>query len=286
MNIQWYPGHMTKTKRMITDSLKLCDVVCEVLDSRIPISSRNPDMDKLAGSKSRVIVLNKSDMADDRHNDAWVKYYEDKGFYVVKADSKSGSGIRQVKDVVNKACEAKRQRDQRKGILNRPLRAMVAGIPNVGKSTFINSLAGKASAKTGNKPGVTRGKQWIKLGNNIELLDTPGLLWPKFTDIETGLKLAFIGSISDDIINTTELALELIFTVSKNYPDAFDQRYGIGEIKEIDKIENAVQLLEQIAEKRGCLKKGGGPDKDRAALILLDDFRNCRLGRITLEYPE
>lgn len=243
-------------------------------------------MDKLAGSKSRVIVLNKSDMADDRHNDAWVKYYEDKGFYVVKADSKSGSGIRQVKDVVNKACEAKRQRDQRKGILNRPLRAMVAGIPNVGKSTFINSLAGKASAKTGNKPGVTRGKQWIKLGNNIELLDTPGLLWPKFTDIETGLKLAFIGSISDDIINTTELALELIFTVSKNYPDAFDQRYGIGEIKEIDKIENAVQLLEQIAEKRGCLKKGGGPDKDRAALILLDDFRNCRLGRITLEYPE
>jgi ribosome biogenesis GTPase A len=276
---------MAKAKRMMQENIKLVDVIIELLDARIPTSSRNPDMDTIAGGKSRVIVLNKCDMADDRHNSAWVKYYEEKGFFVALADSKSGSGIKQVRDIVEKACEAKRQRDLRRGILSRPLRAMVAGIPNVGKSTFINRLAGRASARTGNKPGITKGKQWIKLGKNIELLDTPGLLWPKFDDRETGLHLALIGSISDNIINTTELSLELILALSRNYPDALDLRYGIGALRETDSLADAGKLLEQVAIKRGCLIKGGEPDPDRAALILLDDFRNCRLGKITLEYP-
>lgn len=286
MDIQWYPGHMAKAKRMMQENIKLIDVIIELVDARIPLSSKNPDIDKLAGSKSRVIILNKFDMADSKHTDAWRAYFEGRGFFVATVDSKSGSGIRQVKDIVNKACEAKRQRDKRKGILNRPLRALVAGIPNVGKSTFINSLVGRASTKTGNKPGVTKGKQWIRLGGNIELLDTPGILWPKFEDRKVGLRLAFIGSISDNIINTAELSLELILTLGRNYPDALNVRYGIESIEGIDSLAGAHKILEQIAVKRGCLIKGGEPDCDRAALILLDDFRSCRLGNITLEYPQ
>lgn len=286
MNVQWYPGHMAKAKRMMQENIKLIDVVIELVDARIPYSSKNPDIDQLAKGKSRVILLNKYDMADGSYTNAWKKHYEDRGYYVSLVNSKNGTGVKQVKDVVYKACEAKIERDRKKGILNRPVRAMVVGIPNVGKSTFINSFVGKASAKTGNKPGVTKGKQWIRLNNNIELLDTPGILWPKFEDQKVGLRLAMIGSINDTIINTTELALELILFLSSSYPAVLSERYGVDVSEKLTELSGAAPILEQIAIKRGCLIKGGEADLDRAALILLDDFRSLRLGTISLEYPE
>lgn len=286
MNVQWYPGHMVKAKRMMQENMKLIDVVIELVDARIPMSSKNPDIDSLAGSKSRVILLNKFDMADPRYNEVWKTYFEKKGYHVALVNSKSGYGVKQVKDIVYKACEAKIERDRKRGILNRPVRAMVAGIPNVGKSTFINSFVGKASAKTGNKPGVTKGKQWIRLSSKIELLDTPGILWPKFDDPKAGIKLAFIGSINDTILNTTELSLELILFIARHYPDALNLRYGI-EAAELPKdLKDCSAILGQIAVKRACLIKGGEPDLSRAALFLLDDFRNVRLGTITLEFPD
>lgn len=284
MNVQWYPGHMAKAKRMMQDNIKLVDVIIELVDARIPYSSKNPDIDNLARNKSRVILLNKYDMADARHTKSWVDYFEGKGYYVTLVNSKNGTGVKQVKDVVNKACQEKIERDRKKGILNRPVRAMVVGIPNVGKSTFINSFVGKATTKTGNKPGVTKGKQWIRLNNNIELLDTPGILWPKFEDQSVGLRLAMIGSINDNIINTTELSLELIKFLSKSYPDALKDRYGLEQQPIIQDYEEAYKVLGLVAIKRACLLKGGEPDYDRAALILLDDFRNVRLGNITLEF--
>lgn len=286
MNYQWYPGHMAKAKRMMQENIKLIDVVIELVDARIPLSSKNPDIDQLAKGKSRVILLNKSDMADPGYTSAWKAYFEEKGFYVALVNSKSGTGVKQVKDIVYKACEAKIERDRRKGILNRPVRAMVVGIPNVGKSTFINSFVGKASAKTGNKPGVTKGKQWIRLNNNIELLDTPGILWPKFEDQSVGLRLALIGSINDNIINTTELTLEFIKFVSNFYPASLVDRYGIEPFGLLEDMSSTTKVLEQIALKRGCLIKGGEPDIDRAALLVLDDFRSVRLGAISLEKPE
>ncbi len=286
MNYQWYPGHMAKAKRMMQENIKLIDVVIELVDARIPLSSKNPDIDQLAKGKSRVILLNKSDMADPRDTNTWKAYFEEKGYYVSLVNSKSGTGVKQVKDIVYKACAAKLERDRRKGILNRPVRAMVVGIPNVGKSTFINSFVGKASAKTGNKPGVTKGKQWIRLNNNIELLDTPGILWPKFEDQSVGLRLALIGSINDNIINTTELSLEFIRFVSRKYPASLVDRYGIEPFGILDTLESATEVLKQIAIKRACLIKGGEPDIDRAALLVLDDFRSLKIGTITLERPE
>lgn len=286
MNVQWYPGHMAKAKRMMQENIKLIDVVIELVDARIPYSSKNPDIDQLAKGKSRVILLNKYDMADSSYTNAWKKHYEERGYYVSLVNSKGGTGVKQVKDVVYKACEAKIERDRKRGIINRPVRAMVVGIPNVGKSTFINSFVGKASAKTGNKPGVTKGKQWIRLNNNIELLDTPGILWPKFEDQAVGLRLAMIGSINDTIINTTELAQELILFLSGSYPAVLTERYGIDSVGKLSVISDTVSILEQIAIKRGCLIKGGEADLDRAALLLLDDFRSLRLGTISLEYPE
>ncbi len=285
MHFQWYPGHMAKAKRSMQEDMKLIDVVIELVDARIPYSSTNPDIDSLAKNKSRVILLNKADMADQRYNSAWKEYFEAKGYFATLVNSKSGQGVKQVQDIVNKACQAKIERDRRKGILNRPVRAMIVGIPNVGKSTFINSFVGKASTKTGNKPGVTKGKQWIRLSKTIELLDTPGILWPKFEDQSVGLKLALIGSINDTILNTTDLSLELILLLQKNYPNVLAQRYGIEASKEIQDITQAVKLLEQIAMKRSCLLKGGAPDLDRAAVLLIDDFRSIRLGNITLESP-
>lgn len=286
MTYQWYPGHMAKAKRMMQDDMKVIDVVIELVDARIPLSSKNPDIDSLAKNKSRVILLNKSDMADQRLNKAWKEYFEEKGYYVALVNSKNGTGVKQVQEVVNKACQAKIERDRKRGILNRPVRAMIAGIPNVGKSTFINSFVGKATAKTGNKPGVTKGKQWIRLNKNIELLDTPGILWPKFEDQAVGLRLAMIGSINDNIINTTELSLELILFFSRCYPKALEERFGITLLEPIPDIKNAVPVLEQIAKKRGCLLKGGEADTSRAAALLVDDFRNTRLGNLTLEFPE
>jgi ribosome biogenesis GTPase A len=285
MHFQWYPGHMAKAKRMMQEDMKLIDVVIELVDARIPYSSKNPDIDTLANNKSRVILLNKCDMADQRYNKAWKEYFESRGYFVALVNSKSGAGVKQVQEVVNKACQAKIERDRRKGILNRPVRAMIVGIPNVGKSTFINSFVGKASTKTGNKPGVTKGKQWIRLSKSIELLDTPGILWPKFEDQAVGLRLALIGSINDNIINTTDLSLELVLLLKKYYPEVLTTRYGMEIPEVVDDLRGASLILEQIAIKRSCLLKGGEPDMDRAGILLLDDFRSLKLGNITLEFP-
>ena len=278
MNLQWYPGHMTKAKRQMQEDLKLIDLIIELVDARIPLSSRNPDIDELGKNKARLILLNKSDLADERYNEQWSAYFQKKGFYVVKVNAKSGAGLKSIQGVIQEACKAKIERDRRRGIKNRPIRAMVVGIPNVGKSTFINSYAGKACAKTGNKPGVTKGKQWIRLNKNVELLDTPGILWPKFEDQKVGLLLAFIGSINDEILNKDELALELLKLLQKHYPDVLKERYKIDETSD----EN---LLIQVAKVRGCLAKGGEPDYSRAAAMVIDDYRSGKLGRITLEFP-
>ncbi len=279
MNFQWYPGHMTKAKRAMQEDIKLVDLVIELVDARAPLSSRNPDIDELAKNKSRIILLNKSDMSDARVNDLWEAYFKEKGFFVLKINARNGNGVKQVDSLVMEACAAKIERDRKRGIKNRPVRAMVVGIPNVGKSTFINSFAGKACTKTGNKPGVTRGNQWIRLNKNVELLDTPGILWPKFEDQQIGLNLALIGSIKDDILNTTELALELIKFLAAQYPASLTERYGI-EVQ-----EDMVKNLEGIAKARNCLLKGSELDLDKAAVLLLDDFRSGRLGKLTLERP-
>lgn len=278
MNIQWYPGHMTKAKRAMKEDIKLIDLIIELVDARVPLASRNPDIDELGKGKARLILLNKSDLASERLNEAWTKWFQDKGYFVVKVNSRSGAGLKQINGIVQEACKEKIERDKRRGILNRPVRAMVVGIPNVGKSTFINSFAGKACAKTGNKPGVTKGNQWIRLNKTLELLDTPGILWPRFEDQLVGMRLAFIGSINDQILNRDELATELLKFLLSNYPDALKERYQIED-------GDAVQALSQIAKVRGCLIKGGEPDLAKAAGILIDDFRSGKLGRITLEFP-
>lgn len=278
MNVQWYPGHMTKAKRQMQEDIKLIDLIIELVDARVPLSSRNPDIDELGRNKSRLILLNKADLADERQNEAWKSFFQEKGFFVVKIDSRSGSGMKAIQNVIQEACKEKIERDRRRGIKNRPIRAMVVGIPNVGKSTFINTFAGKACAKTGNKPGVTKGKQWIRLNKGVELLDTPGILWPKFEDQEVGIRLACVGSIKDDILNMEELSLNLIDFLLKKYPALLKDRYGIGEEG------TSVQILESIARVRGCLKKGDELDYAKAAGIIFDDFRSGRLGRITLEW--
>lgn len=279
MNFQWYPGHMTKAKRAMQEDIKLVDLVIELVDARAPLSSRNPDIDELGKNKSRIILLNKSDMADMRVNDMWEDYFKSKGFFVLKINARNGNGLKQVNGLVNEACAAKIERDRKRGIKNRPVRAMVVGIPNVGKSTFINSFAGKACTKTGNKPGVTRGNQWIRLNKNVELLDTPGILWPKFEDQRIGLNLALIGSIKDDILNTVELAVELIKFLSAEYPDSLADRYGFRAS------DDSVYNLEQVARARNCLLKGNELDLEKASVLLLDDFRSGRLGKMTLERP-
>lgn len=280
MHFQWYPGHMTKAKRMMQEHIKLIDLVIELVDARVPISSRNPDIDELGKNKARLILLNKSDLAEDKQNDAWAEYFKKKGFSVVKVNSKKGGGIKSIQGVIQDACKEKMERDRKRGILNRPVRAMVVGIPNVGKSTFINSLAGKACAKTGNKPGVTKGKQWIRLNKNVELLDTPGILWPKFEDQTVGLRLAFIGSIKDEILNIEELAAELIQFMKTYYAGVLADKY------EIEETEDPYVCLTDIAKSRHCLLKGNALDTNKAAMLLIDDFRNGRLGKITLEFPD
>lgn len=280
MNFQWYPGHMTKAKRMMQEDIRLVDLVIELVDARIPVSSRNPDIDELGKNKARLILLNKSDLADERKTDAWMEYFKEKGYSVVKINSRQGSGIKSINGVIQEACREKIERDRRRGILNRPVRAMVAGIPNVGKSTFINALAGKACTKTGNKPGVTKGKQWIRLNKNVELLDTPGILWPKFEDQSVGLRLALIGSIKDEILNTEELACELISFLETEYPGILTEKYGIEETGD------RYMDLNSAAKSRHCIVRGNELDTEKAARLMLDDFRNGRLGRITMEIPE
>lgn len=280
MDFQWYPGHMTKAKRMMQENIKLIDIVIELVDARIPMSSRNPDIDQLAAGKFRLILLNKSDMADERATAQWEEYFKEKGFFVAKTNSKAGKGVKATQNIIMEACKEKLERDRKRGIKNRPIRAMIAGIPNVGKSTFINSLVGKACTKTGNKPGVTKGKQWIKLNKNIELLDTPGILWPKFEDQSVGLRLALIGSIRDEILNQDEMALELIVYLCEQYPGILEKRY------QVDESADRVKILEQIAVNRNCKLKGDELDYAKASQILLEEFRNGKLGKISLERPK
>ena len=280
MNFQWYPGHMTKAKRQMLEDIKLIDLVIELVDARIPLSSRNPDIDELGKNKYRLILMNKSDLADKKATDKWSDYFKKKGFFVVSLDARTKNSMKSITDIVMEACKEKIERDRKRGIKNRPVRAMVVGIPNVGKSTFINSYAGKACAKTGNKPGVTKGKQWIRLNKNIELLDTPGILWPKFEDQMVGLRLALIGSIKDEILNIDELAVELIKILKESYPGTLKERYEVNEESEI------TDIIFEIAKNRKCLQKGGEVDCSKACALLIDDFRSGKLGRITLELPE
>lgn len=311
MQFQWYPGHMTKAKRMMQENMQLIDLMIELLDARVPMSSRNPDIDTLAKNKSRLILLNKADLADPAKTALWEAYFKEKGILTVQVNARKGAGMKEIQTAVAKACEEKIARDRKRGILNRPVRAMVAGIPNVGKSTFINSFAGKACTKTGNRPGVTKGKQWIRLNKNVELLDTPGILWPRFEDQVIGERLALIGSMNDEVLQLEELALRLIDFLQKEYPSALAKQYGI----ESEKMQNiaagseerntavemteqnagntgkvlegsSLSILEKIAVRRGCIKTGALPDFEKAAQLLLDDFRNGRIGRITLEIPD
>jgi ribosome biogenesis GTPase A len=279
MEFQWYPGHMTKAKRQMQEDIKLIDLVIEVIDARCPVSSRNPDINSLANNKLRLVLLNKSDLADKATNQKWISYFKEQGFYCVELDSRDRKNMKGVQATLDEVCAAKFERDRKRGIKNRPVRAMVVGIPNVGKSTFINSFAGRAVAKTGNKPGVTKGKQWIKLNKSVELLDTPGILWPKFEDNTVGLHLAFIGSINDAIIETRELALELVDFIRQTYPGALNARYDISE----EGVNH--EVITAIAEKRNFVKKGNELDFDKAASVLIDEFRNGSLGNISLERP-
>ena len=291
MNLQWYPGHMTKAIRMMQENIKLIDIIIEITDARIPASGRNPDIDELGKNKFRLIILNKADLADPAITKRWKEYYQKQGYFVMEMNSKTGNEAGKVKELIQNACAEKIERDKKRGIVGRPIRAMVAGIPNVGKSTFINKLAGKASAKTGNKPGVTKGKQWISLGKNLQLLDTPGILWPKFEDQTVGLHLAFIGSMNDENIDTDELACELIKILKQYYPNAISEKYNITDEQIDELMEDQYQtpasaVLSAIAINRKCFKQGATPDISRASALLLDDFRNGRLGRLSLERPD
>ena len=277
MDYHWYPGHMTKAVRQMKEDIKLIDLVIELLDARISLSSKNPDIDTLAQNKSRLVLLNKADLADENQNNKWIQYFKERGIIALKINSKNKQGIKEINNAVSVACKEKIERDRRRGIINRPVRAMVVGIPNVGKSTFINAYAGRACAKTGNKPGVTKGKQWIKLSKTLELLDTPGILWPKFDDQNIGLHLAFIGSMNDNILDVTELAFQLIKLLNNIYPNAIKERYNIAGD------EDTLQVMYQIAEVRGCKLKGNQPDLEKTSSIVMDDFRSGKLGRITLD---
>ncbi len=266
---------------MMQENIKLIDLVIELVDARIPLSSRNPDIDELGKNKSRIILLNKSDLADARKNKIWMEYFTEKGFHVLEINAKTGAGIKSIQGAVQEACREKIARDRKRGILNRPVRAMVVGIPNVGKSTFINSFAGKACAKTGNKPGVTKGKQWIRLNKGLELLDTPGILWPKFEDQTVGLHLAMIGSMNDEIVHLDELACELIDFLRAQYPGLLEKRYEI----EISEAQNAYDTIKFVCISKKCFLKGEELDIMKSSAMIVDDFRNGKIGKITLEMP-
>lgn len=280
MNVQWYPGHMTKAVRQMKENLSLVDMLIEIVDARIPASSRNPDIDRLKNGKLSLILLNKADLADPKRNAEWAEYFENTGSMAVLIDSRKTGDMKNVRDAIRLLSREKKERDLKRGIKNRPVRAMVAGIPNVGKSTFINSFAGRGVAKTGNRPGVTKGQQWIRLDKETELLDTPGILWPKFEDENVGMHLAWTGAIRDEILNTEELALSLASFLKEGYPGVLSGRYGISEEG------TALELMEAAAEARGCIRSGGGIDYGKISRILLDEFRSGKLGRITLEFSE
>ena len=282
MDIQWYPGHMTKTRRQMEADLKLVDLVAEVIDARIPLSSRNPDIDGIVGDKPRLIVLNRADQADPAMNKVWGQYFRDRGFAVLETDSKSGSGVNQFSAVIKTALKEQIARWREKGQVGRPVRVMVVGVPNVGKSTFINKVARRKSAKAQDRPGVTRGKQWVSVDAGLDLLDTPGILWPKFEDQSVGKKLAFTGAIKDEIMDAEGLACDLMTLLARRYPQALTERYKITPQNDMQGWE----LLEAAGKKRGFLVSGGEVDTERMAKVLLDEFRGGKLGRFTLEAPE
>lgn len=279
MNIQWYPGHMTKTRRMMEENISLVDIVIELIDARLPLSSKNPDIDTLAANKKRILLMNKVDLADDNKTNQWKEYFENKGYKVILINSINGKGIKDITPAAKELMAEKLERLRKRGRIFVPTRAMIVGIPNVGKSTFINKFVGKAMTKTGDKAGVTRGKQWVRVKRDFELLDTPGILWPKFEDQAVGLRLAFTGAMNDDILDSVTLAHNLIEYLDRLYPRAVRDRYDI----EYDEDTKSDRILELIAEKRGFVKRGNELDMDRAANILLDEFRAAKLGKITLE---
>lgn len=287
MNIQWYPGHMTKAKRKILEDLKLVDIVIELLDARIPLSSRNPEVDNIVGGKKRIIVLNKSDMADEKINQRWVSYFTKKdtsaASRVILVNSINGKGLKDVIAAAKFLMKERLDHLKSKGVLLKTIRAMIIGIPNVGKSTLINKLAGKAIAETGDRPGVTKSRQWIKVSPELELLDTPGILWPRFEDERVGLNLAFTGAIKDDILDTHELALKLLEVLVQKFPQNLQQRF---KLESADMDLSTDNLFSKIAKKRGCIISGGEIDVSRTATLILDDFRGCKLGNISLESPD
>ncbi len=295
MDYQWYPGHMTKAKRMMQENVRLVDLVIEILDARVPLSGRNPDVDQLAQGKQRMIILSKADLADPELTAEYVNYFTKKKIEAIALDARTRKANTQIMKALSKITKEKKERDQKRGIRNRPVRAMICGIPNVGKSTFINSLSGRSSAKTGNKPGVTKGKQWISFAG-LELLDTPGILWPKFEDQNVGVRLALVGSIRDEILDEEDLARRLLEILLRRYPSLLKDRYFVYddakdavEIPEQSEYNDRElhEILVQIAAVRNLLKSGAEPDPVRAAHLLLDDFRSGRIGRITLdELPE
>ncbi len=281
MNIQWFPGHMTKAIRMMQDSIKLIDVVIELVDARLPLSSRNPVIDELIGNKAHLLLLNKEDMADEKATKEWLSYFKAKNIEACSVSSVSGKKLSFIFDKCKALLSDKIKREKEKGIVNRSIKIMVCGVPNVGKSSFINNLSGKKSSITGDRPGVTKGKQWIRLANNFELLDTPGILWPKFDDEQVGLRLAYTGAVKDEIMDTEELASHLLAFLRDNYPDALSSRYKMTDISEL----TGYEMLELLGRKRGFVISGGEIDTERASHILLDEFRSATVGRITLEKP-
>ena len=282
MNIQWYPGHMTKTRRMMEEDLKLVDAVCEILDARIPISSRNPDIDSICGNKPRMVILNRIDLADPQMVRVWSDYFRARGMAVLATDCKTKKGINGFVPAVRLLLAEKLQRYAEKGQVGRPLKIMVVGIPNVGKSTFINQIAGRKGAKAENRPGVTRGKQWVTVDRGLLLLDTPGILWPKFEDPEVGMRLAYTGAVKDDVIDVEQLACSLMRMLWIRYPDAIRARYKIDQPEEAE----GWQLLEAAGRKRGFLVSGGEVDLERMARVLLEEYRSSKLGKFTFETPE
>lgn len=280
MSINWYPGHMKKTKDLIEANLKLVDVVIELLDARIPISSRNPQFDQLIGHKKRVVALNKYDLADPVRTKRWIQYYADQGIKAIPINSLNGDGISVLIDEAKATCTDVIEKAQRQGRMLRPIRAMIVGIPNVGKSSLINKLAGKNAAKTGNKPGVTKGKQWIRLNKEVELFDTPGILWPKIEEDAMGIKLACSGAIKDEILNIEDIAFHLITMIMVDYKRVFFERYKIEP-----EMEDVVEIMTYIGRKRGCLVRGNEVDLEKASRLIVDEFRKGVIGRITLEIP-
>ena len=289
MNINWYPGHMAKTKRQIIEDMKLVDVVIELLDARIPKSSQNPDIQGMLKNKKKIVILNKSDLADEKETKKWIEYFKKKNILAIDVDSNQGKGIKQVSQAIEKIMEDELKIQNSKGRIRKTIRVMIVGIPNVGKSSFINRISKKTTMTVGNKPGVTRQKQWIRIGNQIELLDTPGVLWPKFESEEVGLNLAYTGSIKEEILEKTEITYNLLKFLDENYSSDLYAKYKISE-QEIDEIKDnpqyTLELMYLIGKKRGALISGGNVDEEKVAKIILDDFKNGRIGKITLEKAE